>query len=139
MSAPLYWSTASKIQLVETHILLQLLFSRVLARPDCPHDLAVVCGHRGKDDQDRLYAEGKSKVKWPHSKHNNLPSLAIDVVPWVDGKLSWAISDMQDVAGIVKAEWATMKAEGRVYPGVELEWGGDWAWQDGAHWQLSGR
>lgn len=45
-------------------------------------DVAVICGHRNKVDQDRAYNTGKSRLRWPNSKHNKKPSLAMDVVPW---------------------------------------------------------
>ena len=43
--------------------------------------LSVIQGYRGKKEQDRLYNMGNSKVMWPDSKHNVMPSLAIDVIP----------------------------------------------------------
>jgi peptidoglycan L-alanyl-D-glutamate endopeptidase CwlK len=51
-------------------------------------DISVACGHRNKADQDREFAEGDSKLEWPKSKHNSLPSRAVDVwlypVSWDD-------------------------------------------------------
>jgi len=43
-------------------------------------DFTIICGHRSKADQDKAYAKGRSKVRWPNSKHNHLPSLAADVM-----------------------------------------------------------
>lgn len=45
-------------------------------------DLTVVCGHRGQADQEKAFAEGKSTKHWPESKHNTLPSNAVDVAPY---------------------------------------------------------
>lgn len=45
-------------------------------------DVAVICGHRSKADQDKAYDMGKSRLRWPHSKHNSTPSHAMDIVPW---------------------------------------------------------
>lgn len=45
-------------------------------------DFAVTCGHRGKEDQNRAFAEGKSKLKWPNSKHNKVPAMAVDCAPF---------------------------------------------------------
>jgi peptidoglycan L-alanyl-D-glutamate endopeptidase CwlK len=45
-------------------------------------DHTVLCGHRGKKEQDEAVRNGKSKTPWPTSKHNRLPSKAIDVAPY---------------------------------------------------------
>ena len=45
-------------------------------------DFKVLEGHRDQATQDKYFKEGKSKLKWPNGKHNKLPSLAIDVVPY---------------------------------------------------------
>lgn len=45
-------------------------------------DFVVICGHRNKADQEKAYKGGFSKVRWPNSKHNKSPSLAIDCYPY---------------------------------------------------------
>lgn len=45
-------------------------------------DFAITCGFRNQVDQDKAYAEGKSKLKWPHGGHNKQPSRAVDVAPY---------------------------------------------------------
>lgn len=45
-------------------------------------DLTVVCGHRGQAEQEKAYAQHKSTKHWPDSKHNTLPSNAVDVAPY---------------------------------------------------------
>lgn len=45
-------------------------------------DLTVVCGHRGQAEQEKAFAEHKSTKHWPDSKHNTLPSNAVDVAPY---------------------------------------------------------
>ena len=42
---------------------------------------AVICGFRGRYEQEKAYMAGKSKAKWGQSKHNFKPSHAVDVVP----------------------------------------------------------
>lgn len=121
------------------HPLLIALFGRVIARPDLPHDLSVLCGHRGQTEQDAAFASGASRLRWPRSKHNATPSHAVDVAPYVGGAVSWEWRHYHAVAPIVKAEWAAMVAEGLVPAGVTLEWGGDWtSLRDGPHWQIVG-
>jgi peptidoglycan L-alanyl-D-glutamate endopeptidase CwlK len=50
----------------------------------------VLCGHRGQEAQDTAFKQGASKLKWPNSKHNKTPSLAVDIAPypvnWQDHK-----------------------------------------------------
>jgi peptidoglycan L-alanyl-D-glutamate endopeptidase CwlK len=45
-------------------------------------DVTVLCGHRSKEEQDRCFKLGTSKLQWPRSKHNKTPSQAIDIVPF---------------------------------------------------------
>jgi peptidoglycan L-alanyl-D-glutamate endopeptidase CwlK len=53
-------------------------------------DVAVICGHRGKKEQDEAYRRGRSKLKFPKSKHNKLPSLAMDIAPCGrGGRIDW--------------------------------------------------
>ena len=51
-------------------------------------DFKVICGHRPEEPQHLAFEQGLSKTDWPDSKHNKLPSLAIDVAPypidWMD-------------------------------------------------------
>lgn len=55
----------------------------------CPgvSDITVICGYRGEQEQNDAFARGASTLKWPNSKHNHLPSLAVDLAPYpVDWK-----------------------------------------------------
>lgn len=45
------------------------------------YPVQVSCGHRNKEDQDKAFAEKKSKLQFPNSKHNKKPSLAVDLIP----------------------------------------------------------
>lgn len=133
------YGATSRARLATCHPLLIMLFERVIARPDLPHDLSVLCGHRGRAEQDAAFASGVSKLRWPKSKHNLTPSHAVDVAPYVDGAVSWEWAHYHAVAPIVRAEWAAMVAEGLVPAGCSLEWGGDWtSLRDGPHWQIVG-
>jgi peptidoglycan L-alanyl-D-glutamate endopeptidase CwlK len=44
-------------------------------------DFVVICGFRGEAEQNRAYREGKSKLRWPKSKHNKTPAMAFDACP----------------------------------------------------------
>lgn len=53
-------------------------------------DFRIQQGHRSKEDQDQQFAEGDSKVKWPNSNHNAVPSNAMDLYPYIDGEfIGW--------------------------------------------------
>ena len=45
-------------------------------------DFAIICGHRGENEQNAAFAAGRSKVKYPYSKHNMKPARAYDRVPY---------------------------------------------------------
>jgi len=138
MPGPFAWGSASLAQIATAHPLLQTLCNRVIKRSDLPADLRCLFGHRGKADQDAAFARGASKLKWPKSKHNAQPSLAVDLVPIVAGQVSWDWKHYNAIAPIIKDEWAKMQAEGLTGSAV-LTWGGDWkSYKDGPHWELSG-
>ena len=44
-------------------------------------DFSVLEGTRSEEKQNDLFHKGMSKVKYPNSKHNHRPSLAVDVAP----------------------------------------------------------
>jgi peptidoglycan L-alanyl-D-glutamate endopeptidase CwlK len=103
---------------------LQRLFAEVIKRMDC----SVICGHRGQTDQDAAYVAGKSQTPWPLSKHNALPSLAADCVPY---PLDWGdLTAFDMLAVVVKGCAADF--------GVAIEWGGDWKhMKDRPHFELT--
>lgn len=93
---------------------LQHLFLVVVEKYDC----AIICGHRNKEDQNKAFAEGKSKLKWPKGKHNTLPSKAVDVAPWINGAISWDYKECEKFGRYV----LTVAKE----LGIKIRWGGDW-------------
>ena len=63
-------------------------------------DFTVLCGHRGEDEQNAAYHEGRSKLKFPQSKHNQSPSIACDVAPY---PIDWNnIERFAQLGGIIK-------------------------------------
>ena len=102
----------SRSNLSSCHSDLQKVFNKVIERVDC----SVLCGHRGKEDQDKAFDEGRSKVKYPNGRHNANPSNAVDVTPY---PVDWKDRERQTLfAGYVLGI-----AEGM---GIKLRWGGDW-------------
>lgn len=82
--------------------------------------LIVICGERNEEEQNLAFSTGKSKLKWPHSKHNIVPPethcLAVDIAPL---PLDWQDKErFYYFAGFVKARAITN--------GLTIRWGGDW-------------
>ena len=114
---------------------LVLLFTEVLADPECPSDITILEGHRGEARQDEMYRTGKSQLRWPRSKHNTTPSMAVDAAPYINGAVSWDWDDYWPLVGFVKAKWRQLRAAGRV--SGNLVCGAEWkSFPDGPHYQI---
>lgn len=86
------------------------------------YDFSVTCGHRGKADQDAAFKKGNSKVRFPNSPHNKLPSLAVDIVPY---PADWNdIGRFKEMAAAFFAVANLLKERGEITH--EFEWGGNW-------------
>ena len=86
-----------------------------------PFDLTILEGHRDEEAQNAYFADGKSKLKWPESKHNSSPSLAVDIAPY---PVRWENTFKFYVLGglmFAAAEQVNLKQHG-----FQLRWGGDW-------------
>ena len=88
--------------------------------------LRVVECHRNKADQNKAYKQKKSKAPWPHSKHNQTPSLAVDIIPARFGYRSVAAFYM--VADLMKSIGAANN--------MKIIWGGDWKMRDYSHFEI---
>lgn len=126
------WSKKSAERLASCHDVLIALFDAAIESAPC--DMTILCGYRTEAEQDAAFAAGRSKVQYPNSRHNRIPSLAVDVAPYIDGAISWEWPDYYPLADHIKAVWAALPAE--VTDGWRLEWGGDWRWKDGPHYQI---
>ena len=91
------------------------------------YDFSVIEGHRAQKEQDAYFESGASKVRFPHSFHNKVPSLAIDIVPY---PIDWKnLQRFRTLAEIIKDVCEELGEE-------DLKWGYDkWGW-DMPHWQL---
>ena len=65
---------------------------------ESPFDFGISWGHRSPVKQNELYQQGRTKdgniVTYvdgykKKSKHNYLPALAVDIVAYVNGKITW--------------------------------------------------
>lgn len=110
------FSDRSKQRLDTCDPRLQRVFYEVVKHFDC----SVLQGYRGEAEQEAYFRTGRSKTRWPYSKHNHKPSKAADVAPYP--------IDLNDreyhvlFAGYVLGIAATM--------GIRLRWGGDWNMND---------
>ena len=107
-----YFGKKSKERLNTCDSKLQKVFNEVIKHVDC----SVLEGHREKDRQNKLYEEGKTKVKYPDGRHNRQPSSAVDVTPY---PVDWKDRERQTLfAGFVIGVASQMN--------INLRWGGDW-------------
>lgn len=88
---------------------------------------AVICGFRGRYEQEKAYMAGKSKAKWGQSKHNFKPSHAVDVVPV---PLNW-----EDIPAFEKLGEKIMAKAKEL--GISIRWGRDFTnLKDYPHFEL---
>ena len=100
-------------------------------------DFSVISGHRGQKEQTDIFNAGNSKTPWPQSKHNKVPSWAVDIAPY---PVDWDyVEQFIYLAGHIMA--AARKFN------VPLRWGGDWSmnnmrtrhsFKDWGHFELKG-
>ncbi len=118
-----YFTNISEERLKTCHVDLQTICRTVIQG----YKFAVICGHRDEQAQNEAFGKGTSKVKFPDSKHNQLPSLAVDLAPlpidWND------LKRFHELAGHI-LEVAHLL-------GINVEWGGHWqTWKDYPHYQV---
>ena len=103
---------------------LQRLMNEVIKIYDC----SIIEGHRGEDKQQEAFYNSKSKLQWPNSKHNSLPSLAVDVIPYP--LKSW--EDLEEFAYMAGIIMATAK-----HLDIKIRWGGHFKnFKDMPHFEL---
>ena len=116
-------STKSQAKLNTCHSDLIRLISEVAKTEKC----AVICGHRGKAEQEKAFASGASKARFGQSKHNSKPSLAVDVVPL---PLDW-----EDIPAFEKLGEKIMTKAKEL--GIKVKWGKNFkGLVDYPHWEL---
>ena len=131
------FSQKSRDALATCRLDLQTLFETVVQGFDC----SILEGHRTEQRQNAYYdtrtANGKRRTqkRWPDSGHNNLPSTAVDVVPY---PIDWEDRErFHYFAGYVFGIAHSLN--------IDLRWGGDWnkdfevrdnKFDDLPHWEL---
>lgn len=119
------FSKKSRDRLNTCDIQLQVLCEAILQEMD----ITVLCGHRTKEEQDKAVADGYSKAAFPKSKHNSLPSKAVDIAPYpVDFN---DIKRFQEMCKIV--ERIAQKLD------IQITLGRDFSFKDYPHIELEGK
>ncbi len=94
------------------------LFNEVVKTFDC----TILEGYRGKEAQEKAFNEGNSKLHYPHGKHNQKPSQAVDVSPH---PLDWKnLSRFFWFAGFVMGTAEQLRQQGKMKN--KIRYGGDW-------------
>ena len=110
------WSSKSKKVYDTLDPRLQTLVTRIR---DEVVDISLVYGYRDREAQNALYENDLSTLKYPDSKHNKKPSLAVDLQPYpfpsYEPKLWGALGYIAGRAYQIAEQ-----------EGFEIRWGGDW-------------
>jgi peptidoglycan L-alanyl-D-glutamate endopeptidase CwlK len=77
-------------------------------------DFGITCGLRSQAEQNQLRAQGKSQAK--HSRHQD--GMAIDIVCYVDGKVTWDFKHYMVAAQAIAIAAREL--------GVTIRWGAAW-------------
>ena len=87
------------------------------------YDFAVLCGQRTKAEQDAAFKTGNSRLKYPQSKHNSKPSLAVDIAPY---PIDWGnLARFREMIFRFDALAKLMQERGEIES--EFEYGADWS------------
>lgn len=114
------YSRSSLAKLATCERDLEIVFTEVIKH----FDNKILCGERGKAEQNYAFDMGHSKVQWPNGKHNvtdedkaaGKKSRAVDAAPY---PIDWKDRERMTLfAGFVLGIAASK--------GIKLRWGGDW-------------
>ena len=79
-------------------------------------DFSVLESIRDQETQNAMFLDGKSKLKWPDSKHNRRPSLAVDIAPY---PIDWNdVRRFDRLSGVIFGIAHMLD--------IPIRWGGDW-------------
>lgn len=120
--ATFHFSILSLRRLLECHPDLQAIARELIKEID----VVVLCGHRGETEQNTAYHDGRSKLKFPHSKHNSTPSRAIDLAPY---PIDWGdIARFEDMCDRIERIAEKL--------GIDIRQGRDFSFKDYVHTEL---
>ena len=82
-------------------------------------DVSLTCGFRSEEEQEEAVRTGHSQIHWPNGRHNQNPSVAVDMQPYPyplnDADLHAALGYMAGLCRLIAER-----------NGFEVRWGGDW-------------
>lgn len=89
-------------------------------------DFSIIEGLRTMAQQRKYLAAGATRTL--NSRH--LTGHAVDVAPYIDGKIRWDWPLFYELALVIKQAAAEQR--------VKIQWGGDWrSFKDGPHFELT--
>ena len=110
------WSNNSLKVYNTLHNNLKVLVTRIR---DEVTDISLIFGYRDRETQNIMFDNDRSKLRYPDSKHNRKPSLAVDLQPYPfpehEPKLWGALGYIAGHAFRIAEE-----------EGFKIRWGGDW-------------
>jgi peptidoglycan L-alanyl-D-glutamate endopeptidase CwlK len=126
------FSETSKSKLSGCHRDLQTLFNHIILDRDC----TVICGFRDEIAQNTAFSEGNTQKKWPDSKHNTQPSLAVDVAPYEASGVDWGKLQSAEFAGYVMGVADQLLRIGSISHRIRrgVDWDGDYDVDDTKFW-----
>lgn len=116
------YSERSKKRLAECHPDLQRIFNELIKIMD----VSILCGYRGEEEQNEAFEQGNSQLKYPDSKHNKIPSLAVDASPY---PIDW-----NDTEGFNKMCDAIQEIADKL--DIKIRLGRDFSFKDYPHVEL---
>lgn len=120
-------SKISLIRLATAHPSLVALVEEVSKS----HDIIVVSGHRTREEQEDCVRRKTSRLHFPNSPHNRVPSMGVDLAPAVGKQIDWNdIESFKTLGAIV------LKTAEKL--GLHITWGGNFTHADLPHYELTG-
>lgn len=129
------FGTASSERLSTCHEDIQLILNELITF----YDFSVLEGHRSDERQLKLFHEGASTLDGVNkkSKHQSLPSMAVDIMPWKKGTNAFDDNEKERarfymMMGMVKAIASRLYKEGKITHKVRFgaDWDGDDTFRD---------
>ena len=94
-------------------------------------DITVLCGVRGEKEQNAAFVAGHSKLQYPRSKHNKVPSEAVDIAPYNAKKKGIDWNDIPAFIDMCKRVERIAKELG-----IKIRLGRDFSFKDYPHVEL---
>lgn len=123
----------STAQLELINPILKTLAYETLKRSNVDFGILKLGGLRTAEEQNELFHKGVSQLDGYNKIGKHQTGLAVDFVPYIDGKYTWANKEaFKEIRRAAKEAWAEMNITG-----FDLVWGGDWkTFVDMPHYEL---